>query len=117
MFAVAKSGTISLEICNYKIPSIIIYKMGMINFFIVKMLVKVKFANIINIAANKEIIPELIQSECNSKEIYKSVIYFLKNPNLRKQQISDCEKTLDQIRSKTSSSEEAMLVLSKYLIS
>ncbi|SVB20208.1 uncharacterized protein METZ01_LOCUS173062, partial [marine metagenome] len=28
MFAVAKSGTISLEICNAKIPSIIIYKMG-----------------------------------------------------------------------------------------
>ena len=61
MFAVAKSGTISLEICNAKVPSIIIYKMDMINFFIVKMLVKVKYANIINIAANKEIIPELIQ--------------------------------------------------------
>ena len=53
MFAVVKSGTVSLEICNAKIPSVIIYKMGMINFFIVKMLVKVKFANIINIAANE----------------------------------------------------------------
>ena len=39
----------------------------MINFFIVKMLVKVKFANIINIAANEEIIPELLQSRCNAK--------------------------------------------------
>jgi lipid-A-disaccharide synthase len=57
IFAVAKSGTISLEICNAKVPSIIIYKMGLINFFIVKMLVKVKYANIINIAANEEIIP------------------------------------------------------------
>ena len=51
----AKSGTISLEICNAKVPSIIIYKMNSINFLIVKMLVKVKFANIINIAANEEI--------------------------------------------------------------
>jgi len=58
-FAVAKSGTISLEICNANVPSIIIYKINFINFFIVKMLVKVKFANIINIAAGKEIIPEL----------------------------------------------------------
>ena len=33
------------------------------------MLVKVKFANIINIAAEKEIIPELLQSKCNSKNI------------------------------------------------
>ena len=58
MFAVAKSGTISLEICKAKIPSIIIYKMGFINFLIIKMLVKVKFANLINIAANEEIIPK-----------------------------------------------------------
>ena len=62
IFAVAKSGTISLEICNAKVPSIIIYKMNFINYLIVKMLVKVKFANIINIVANEEIIPELIQS-------------------------------------------------------
>ena len=32
VFAVSKSGTVSLEICNAKIPSIIIYKMGLINF-------------------------------------------------------------------------------------
>ena len=116
-FAVSKSGTVSLEICNAKVPSIIIYKMNFLNYILVKLLVKIKYANIINIINDKEIIPELIQSECNPKEIYKSVIYFLKNPNLIKQQISDCEKTLNQIRSKTSSSEEAMLVLSKYLIS
>ena len=81
VFAVAKSGTVSLEICNAKVPSIIIYKMNFINFLIVKMLVKIKFANIINIINNKEIIPELIQKECNAKEIFNSVVYFLKNQN------------------------------------
>ena len=40
VFAVAKSGTVSLEICNAKVPSIIIYKMNFINFLIVKFLVK-----------------------------------------------------------------------------
>ena len=78
IFAVAKSGTISLEICNAKVPSIIIYKMNGINFLIVKMLVKVKYANIINIAANEEIIPELLQSNCNSKNIFNKVDSFLK---------------------------------------
>ena len=117
IFAVSKSGTISLEICNAKVPSIIIYKMNFLNFLIVKMLVKIKFANIINIINNKEIIPELIQKECNAKEIYKSVVYFLKNPELMKKQINDCEETLTKIRSKTSSSDEASLVLTKFLIS
>ena len=55
LFAVAKSGTVSLEICNANIPSIIIYKINMINFFIMKFLIKVKYANIINIINNKEI--------------------------------------------------------------
>ena len=33
------------------------------------MLVRTKFANIINIAAKEKIIPELIQSDCNSEKI------------------------------------------------
>ena len=115
-FAVSKSGTVSLEICNAKVPSIIIYKMNFLNFLIVRMLVKIKFANIINIINNKEIIPELIQKECNAKEIYNSVVYFLKNPELMKKQINDCEETLSKIRSKTSSSIEAASILNKYLV-
>ena len=116
IFAVAKSGTVSLEICNSKVPSIIIYKINMINFLIMKSLVKVNFANIINIINDKEIIPELLQGECNPKEIYKSVLYFLKNPKYAEQQVDICSRTLDQIRSKSSSSEEAAKILGKYLV-
>jgi lipid-A-disaccharide synthase len=117
VFAVAKSGTISLEICNAEIPSVIIYKINTINYLIMKSLVKVKFANIINIINNKEIIPELLQNECNDKEIYKSVVYFLKNPDLMKKQIKECKNTLEEIKPKTSSSHEASIILAKYLVS
>ena len=114
-FAVSKSGTVSLQICNSNIPSIIIYKLSFINFMIFKLLVNVKFANIINIINNREVIPELLQNECNADEIYKSVIYFLKNPELIHKQLDVCSKTLDGIRSKTSSAGEATSVLLKYL--
>ena len=117
IFAVSKSGTISLQICNANIPSIIIYKLNFINFIIFKLLVNVKFANIINIINNREIIPELLQKECNAEEIYKTVIYFLKHPELIKKQLTECNKTLEGIRSKTSSSDESSAVLSKYLVS
>jgi len=116
VFAVSKSGTVSLEICNANVPSIIIYKMNFLNFMIVKFLVKIKYANIVNIINNKEVIPELIQKECNAKEIYKSVVYFLKNPSLMDQQVKECRITLDEIRSKTSSTGEASSILAKYLI-
>ena len=38
-----------------------------------------------------------------------------KNPDFIKKQLSDCSKTLEGIRSKTSSSEEACFVLRNYL--
>lgn len=116
VFAVAKSGTVSLEICNANVPSIIIYKINVVNYLIMRLLVKVKFANIINIINNKEIIPELLQGECNAIEIFNSVVYLLKNPELMKEQVSSYNKTLDEIRSKSSSSLETSLVLNKYLV-
>jgi len=115
VFAVSKSGTVSLEICNAKIPLIVIYKMNFLNFMIIKYLVKIKYANIINIINNKEVIPELIQNECNSTEIFKSVVYFLKNPALMDKQINDFSNTLHEIRSKTSSAKEASSIILKYL--
>ena len=115
IFAVSKSGTVSLQISNFNIPSIIIYKLSFINFMIFKLLINVKFANIINIINDKEVIPELLQKECNAEEIYKTVIYFLKNPELIKKQLIDCRKTLEGIKSKTSSSNEVATILSNYL--
>ena len=116
VFAICKSGTVSLQVCNANIPSIIIYKLNFINFMIFKFLVNVKFANIINIINNREIIPELLQSECNADEIFKSVNYFLKKPDLIKNQLDECNKTLEGIRSKSSSSTEAASILENYLV-
>ncbi|MDA7733396.1 lipid-A-disaccharide synthase [Candidatus Pelagibacter sp.] len=117
IFAVSKSGTISLQISSANIPSIIIYKLSFINFMIFKLLVNVRFANIINIINDKEVIPELLQKECNAEEIFRTVTYFLKNPELIKKQLIDCKKTLEGIKSKSSSSSEAALILNNYLIS
>jgi lipid-A-disaccharide synthase len=113
IFAIAKSGTVSLEICNAKVPSIIIYKMNFINFLIIKMLVKIKYANIINIAANEEIIPELLQSKCNSKNIYQVVSKFLDTPSIIKEQIMKTEIILNKFRTDKSSSELTCHALNK----
>ncbi len=117
IFAVCKSGTVSLQVCSSNVPSIIIYKLSFINFMIFKLLINVKYANIINIINNKEVIPELLQGECNAKEIYNSVIYMLKNPDIGKKQLDECNKTLEGIRSKSSSSNEVALILRNSLIS
>ena len=114
-FAIAKSGTISIEICNAGIPSIIIYKMNFINFFIVKLLIKVRYANIFNIISNSEIIPELLQSKCNPKTIYDVLDSYMKNPELCKTQIFNCSKILDEMKIDTSSTEKIANILNNNL--
>ena len=115
IFAVAKSGTVSLEICNAKIPSVILYKINFINFLIIKILVKTKYANIINIAAKEEIIPELLQSKCNANNIYKHVNEFLENPNKIKDQLAKTTNILNGFKTKNSSAELASLSLNNFL--
>ncbi len=115
IFAIVKSGTISLEVCKYGVPSIIIYKMNFLNFFLAKLLLKIKFANMINIINNKEIIPELLQNECNAYEIYRTVNYLLKKPELINEQLKQVYKTIKKLRSNTSSSNEASKILLSYL--
>ena len=115
VFAVAKSGTVSLEICNVKIPSIILYKMSLINYLIIKMLVKTKYANILNIAAKEEIIPELLQSNCNPKKIFEYVCDFLDNPDKIETQINKTQLILNNFKTNKSSSELVATALNKLL--
>jgi len=110
-FAVVKSGTVSLEVSKLNIPSIIIYKMSFINYFLAKLFLKIKFANMLNIINDKEIIPELIQNDCNSKEIFKSVYYFLKRPELIERQLLDVKATISDLKSSSSSSEQVSKIL------
>ena len=113
IFAVAKSGTISLEICNAKVPSVIIYKMNSINFFIIRMLVKVKSPNIINIAANEEIIPQLLQSKCNPKDIFKTVDRLLNDQKILEKQVKKSQEIINTFKNAKSSEIASSVLLNQ----
>ena len=115
IFAVAKSGTVSLEICKAKIPSVILYKMNFINFLIIRILIKIKFANIINIAAKEEIIPELLQSNCNPKNIFKHVSQYIDDPKKIREQVDKTQFILERFKTDKPSAEQASFALNKYL--
>ena len=80
------------------------------------MLVKVKFANIINIAAKKEIIPELLQSSCNAINIFKHVSNFLEDPNKINDQVEKTQEILKKFKTEKSSADLASQSLNRFLI-
>jgi len=114
-FAIAKSGTVSLEISNAQVPSLIVYKMNFINFFIIKLLVNTKYANIFNIISKTEIIPELLQTNCNATKIYKVFSSFVINPELSRDQLLRCNKILKDIKNDNSATKTISDILSNNL--
>ena len=70
----------------------------------------------LNIINDKEIIPELIQKDCNADEIFKSVYYFLKKPALIDIQLLNVRSTINNLKSSSSSSEEISKILLNYLV-
>ena len=85
--------------------------MNTINFLIVKMLVKVKFANIINITANEEIIPELLQSNCNSENIFKKVDSLFEDSQSMQNQIDKSQEIIKKFKTSQSSEIAASVLI------
>lgn len=68
-FAIAMSGTVTLELALLEKPMIIVYKGNPISFWLAQKLVKIKHIGLPNIVANKLIVPELLQNEANANKI------------------------------------------------
>lgn len=68
-FAIATSGTVTLEAALMGLPSVVLYKMSSFTYRIAKLFVKVKFFSLPNILADEKILPELLQDEVNGEKI------------------------------------------------
>jgi lipid-A-disaccharide synthase len=62
--AIAASGTVSLELASCKTPHLIAYKFSPLTNFLAGIFVHVKYANLINMLCDKEIIPEFTLEKC-----------------------------------------------------
>lgn len=96
--AVAASGTVTLELALLGIPTIVIYKTSWINYLIAKYILKVGFISLPNLTLNEEVFPELLQKECNSKNIESEIKKIFEN-------IEFVEKKIKEIREKLSGKE------------
>ncbi len=113
-FALAKSGTNTLEISLYRLPMLICYKVNCLTHFILKRMIKIKFANLVNLIANREIIPEMLQDKCRADLIFAAMKPLLENKDLAQKQIDDSTMVLKVMglgNSKTASMKSAEAIL------
>ncbi len=62
--AITKSGTSTLELALAGVPMLVTYRVNPLTAAIARQLVLVKYASLVNILADREIVPELIQERC-----------------------------------------------------
>ena len=74
---ILSSGTASLLAACYGKPMVICYKISRVTFFIAKLLTKIKFIGMPNILLNEKVVPELLQSDCNSSVISSHIMEYI----------------------------------------
>ncbi len=85
--AVAASGSVTLELIKYCTPTLVFYETHWFTKNIIRMMVKVKYASIINIIHKKMIIPEFLFEEFNANNMITEINKWLNDNELRAKQL------------------------------
>jgi lipid-A-disaccharide synthase len=100
LLGIAKSGTNTLEFSALSIPCVVYYKFGFLTNFMLSILRKksdIKYASLVNIVADKEIIPEFTLVDCTENNIYNAVLELIMNEPKRLNQIKLAGEILRQL--------------------
>ncbi len=67
--AVVTSGTATLETALLGVPQVVVYKGSPLSYQIAKRLIKVPYISLVNLIADRPLVPELIQDTCTAERI------------------------------------------------
>ena len=111
--ALAKSGTINMELALNSVPQIVGYKVSRVTAFFARYLLRfnVKYISPVNLLLNKMLIPELIQEDFKAEEIFNAALNILED-NSKKEEIMLGYKSLKDKLGKPGVTERA----SKYIL-
>ena len=86
-FVLCASGSVTMEVAKAGTAMLVVYKLNFLTWFILKAMVKVKTATILNIILKENIIPEFFQKDVNALNLFRNIKNYIDNVNLRDRQI------------------------------
>lgn len=96
--ALTKSGTSTLELAMAGLPMVVTYRGNPLSAAIVRRLLKVRFASILNLIAGEAIVPELLQENCRPEKLASALLGLLADPEASAKQRSACQAVLAKLR-------------------
>ncbi len=98
-FIITTCGTSNLESAILKKPFIAIYKVNPLTYYLGKPFLKTSIFSIVNILLGKNIVPELIQKNMNSKNIRDEALKIIKNRSKNQDIINEFDKLKSILKS------------------
>jgi lipid-A-disaccharide synthase len=108
--ALVTSGTATLETALFKVPEVVCYKGSWASYQIAKRIITLKYISLVNLIMDKEVVKELIQNECNTKNIKLELTKILE-PNYRKKMLSDYDELEQKLGGIGASQKTAKLIV------
>src|SRR5262249_29657478 len=71
--ALAKSGTVTLELALSGVPMVTAYKVGATEAFILRRAIKVQSVILANLVIGKDVIPEFLQEDCTAANLARAL--------------------------------------------
>lgn len=90
--AVVTSGTATLETALFNVPEVVCYKGSELSYQIAKRLVNIEFISLVNLIEGKEIVKELIQSDCTSGKIREELDKIINNDKYRSSMLNSYQQ-------------------------
>lgn len=109
--AIVKSGTVALEVAMCKTPMVVGYRVNPLSAWMMKRMITTKYANLINILLNNEVIPELLQEHCTPLMLANAASNLLQYPELQTQQRESAIQALSLLNPTTPPSDLAAQTL------
>nr|WP_249132484.1 lipid-A-disaccharide synthase [Bradyrhizobium diazoefficiens] len=96
--ALAKSGTVTLELALSGIPMVTAYRVGAVEAFILRRAIRVSSVILANLVIGEDVIPEYLQEDCTPEKLAPALHDVLTDSPLRRRQV-EAFAQLDRIMS------------------
>jgi len=103
--SVVASGTATVEAALIGKPFVVVYRISKLSYAVAKRVVKVPFVAMVNLIANREVVPELIQGDFTAANVVLHLRRLMHNENDRKNMIEDLRQLAASLQTHDASSE------------
>ncbi len=107
----ASSGTATLETALMELPTVLVYKLAPLTWFLANLLVHVKYAGLPNLLMGREVTPELLQDKATAGNVTEILQKWITDESARQENIREIKKVREALGSGGAVNRTAKLIL------